>query len=144
MKTTKNESIKLVADAALLFESKVLLIQYTDTNKYDHQKGWFLPDDLINYNEHPDDAVVRIVKDQLGFDLNNAKIDHVESFTGGDGSWHLVFHYVKELDGLPSIVSNDNINKYEWFELDKLPSDDEIAHHGWAKYILGVILKKIK
>jgi hypothetical protein len=87
---------------------------------------------------------VRIVKDQLGLAIKDAKLDHIESFTGGDGSWHLIFHYVKELNENPKIIPNVNISKLEWFPLGNLPSDEEIAHHGWAKHILGVILSKIK
>ena len=34
---------KLIADVCLLNDSKVLLVKYSDTNKYDHQSGWFLP-----------------------------------------------------------------------------------------------------
>jgi len=33
----------LIADVALLAEGEVLLVRYKDVNKYDHQKGWFLP-----------------------------------------------------------------------------------------------------
>ena len=141
MKTTNNEAIKLVVDIALLFQNKVLLVKYTDTNKYDHQKGWFLPDDLINFNEHPEDAAKRIAIDQLGIPLEGQRLDYMESFTGGDKSWHLIFHYVSALKIIPAVSLNENVAKAEWFDLDKLPDDKEIAHHGWARYILEEIKK---
>ncbi len=141
MKTTNNEAIKLVADIALLFQNKVLLVKYTDTNKYDHQKGWFLPDDLINFDEHPEDAAKRIAKDQLSITIENPRLGFMESFIGGDKSWHLIFHYVSELENIPDMSPNDNITKAEWFSLNSLPDDKEIAHHGWARYILEEIKK---
>jgi len=144
LKTTNNEAIKLVADTALLFQNKVLLVRYTDTNKYDHQKGWFIPDDLINFDEHPEDAAKRIAKDQLGITPGNLRLDHMESFIGGDKSWHLIFHYVSMLNSIPDISANENIAKAEWFDMNSLPDDQEIAHHGWARYILNEINSKLK
>jgi len=144
LKFINNESVKLVADAALLSHNKVLLVKYTDTNKYDHQKGWFIPDDLINFDEHPEDAVKRIIKDQLGIELDSIRLNHMESFIGGDKSWHLIFHYVSVLDKIPDVSPNDNIAKVEWFDMHSLPDDGEIAHHGWAKFTLDDIMKKLK
>jgi len=41
----------LVADVALMTGRKVLLARYNDVNKYDHQEGWFIPDDALNHFE---------------------------------------------------------------------------------------------
>lgn len=142
MKTTKNEAVKLVADAALLYQNKVLLVKYTDTNKYDHQKGWFLPDDLLRFNEHPGDGIRRIVKEQTGIEVPGIKLDHIESFTGNDGSWHLVFHFAAVLDALPEFKTDSNISSCTWFDAENLPDEREIAHHGWAKYTIETILSK--
>ncbi|HEY3249768.1 MAG TPA: NUDIX hydrolase, partial [Ignavibacteria bacterium] len=93
---------------------------------------------------HPDDAVVRIAKEQTGIDIKDTRLDHIESFTGGDGSWHLIFHYACFPDKLPEINPSSDILTSSWFAVNALPSDEEIAHHGWAKYILGVIMEKIR
>ena len=144
MKFIKNEAIKLVADAALLFQNKVLLVKYKETNKYDHQKGWFLPDDQLQFNEHPDDGIQRIIGEQIGVDIPGLKLDHIESFTGNDGSWHLIFHYSAVLESLPEIKTDSNLSSYTWFELGNLPEDKEIAHHGWAGYTIKTILSNLK
>ncbi len=138
------KTVKLVADTALFFDNKVLLVKYKDTNKYDHQKGWFLPDDYFTEVEHPDDAASRILKEQAGLDNNNSSIDHFESFAGGDKTWHLIFHYKLFLDKEPNITPSDDIDKYEWFSLDSLPEDSELAHHGWAKFVIQKIMKNGK
>lgn len=138
------KTVKLVADTALFFDNKVLLVKYKDTNKYDHQKGWFLPDDYIAEAEHPDDTASRILKEQVGLDNNNSSIDHFESFTGGDKTWHLIFHYKLFLDKEPNITPSDDIDKYEWFSINSLPEDSELAHHGWAKFVIQKIMKNGK
>ena len=144
MKTKDNQSIKLVADSALIHGSQILLVTYKDTNKYDHQKGWFIPDDLVKFDEHPEDAARRILKEQVGYDAADLKLSHIESFIGGDTSWHLIFHYYFVVGSKPEIVIEENIDKHEWFDFSSLPDTKEIAHHGWAKFIIEEIRKNIK
>lgn len=144
MKTTDDQNIKLVADIALLHKDKVLLVTYKETNKYDHQKGWFLPDDLVNFNEHPEDAARRIANEQLGYITANLTLGFMESFIGNDGTWHLIFHYYQTIDALPKIFPNENLQNNEWFEYYNLPNEKEIAHHGWAKYIVEKIIALVK
>ena len=138
------KSVKLVADTALFYNNKVLLVKYKDTSKYDHQKGWFLPDDYIAEVEHPDDTATRILKEQVGLDNNNSNIDHFESFTGNDKTWHLVFHYRLFLDKEPVLTPSADIDKYEWFKVNSLPADSELAHHGWARFVIQEIMKNGK
>lgn len=126
----------LIADIALLAEGKVLLVRYKDVNKYDHQKGWFLPDDALLHLEHPDQCAQRILKEQLAFDAASPSLHYIESFMGNDESWHLVFHYKSELPKIPTLLPAADIEKAEWFDLKNLPSPSEIAHHGWALGIL--------
>ena len=61
MITTEEKKVKIIADVTLLQEGKVLMVKYSDKNKYDHQSGWFLPDDLVSHGEHPEDAASRIL-----------------------------------------------------------------------------------
>jgi len=140
MKTTDDKNIKLVADVALVNANKVLLVKYKDSNKYDHQKGWFLPDDLVAFNEHPQDTARRILSEQCGYITANLKLDHIESFVGNDGSWHLVFHYYQGIDALPKIYPSGDVDEHEWFDFYKLPAESEIAHHGWAKNTIEKIV----
>jgi ADP-ribose pyrophosphatase YjhB (NUDIX family) len=138
------KNVKLVLDVALFYNDKCLLVKYKDTNKYDHQKGWFLPDDYFADGEHPDETAERILKEQLGLDNKNASIDHFESFIGNDKSWHLIFHYKLALDEEPKLKPSADIDNFEWFGIDILPPDSEIAHKGWAKYVIQEILNMRK
>src|SRR5207245_5394332 len=72
----------LVADVALFAEDQVLLVRYRDMAKYDNESGWFLPDDELNYLEHPERAGTRILKEQLGLPGLKPRLDHIESFKG--------------------------------------------------------------
>jgi ADP-ribose pyrophosphatase YjhB (NUDIX family) len=136
METTNKGKVKLVVDCALFCGNEVLLVKYSDTNKYDHQSGWFIPDDLVTQGEHPEDEAVRILKEQLGFETGDLALGFIESFTGGDRSWHLVFHYKKILDSKPDLTPSPDIAGMEWFNVKNLPDKKDIAHNGWAKYTI--------
>ncbi len=88
---------KLVADVAVFAEGDVLLVKYKDSNKYDHQKGWFLPDDLLKEFEHPDEAAKRILHEQLKIRDVEVSLHSIESFKGNDSSWHMAFHFMLEI-----------------------------------------------
>ena len=130
---------KLIADVALFTDNEVLLLKYKDENKYDHQKGWFLPDDLLQEFEHPDEAADRILLEQLNLSNINPSLDHIESFKGKDSSWHLVFHYKAEINNYTDIVKSDEIAEFDWFDLSELPEKKEVAHNGWALYTIKAI-----
>ena len=132
---------KLIADVSLFTKKNILLIKYNDANKYDHQSGWFLPDDLLLDFEHPEDAAVRILKEQLNLSEIIPVLNHVESFKGNDSSWHLVFHYKAELSAIPEINFSEDVNSIQWFEINKLPEKNDVAHHGWALYTIDEIIK---
>lgn len=170
---SQKKPVKLICDVALLLRDKyaddndpvlkTLLVKYTDTNKYDLQKGWFIPDDAIVNEEHPDDAAVRILKEQLGVEGFEPVLGFIESFTGGDKSWHLVFHYYilidehvkianEKLKGISdhvikmkTVILNPvaDIAETKWFPVNALPERKEIAHGGWAMFTIEEILNKI-
>jgi ADP-ribose pyrophosphatase YjhB (NUDIX family) len=130
---------KLIADIALFCDGAVLLACYADANRYDHQAGWFLTDDLLGEREHPDDAARRIAREQLGLSVLDLKLDHVESFTGHDGIWHLVFHYRAQADTAPGLRPSGDLAAAGWFPLAALPARADVAHHGWALDVLGAM-----
>jgi ADP-ribose pyrophosphatase YjhB (NUDIX family) len=133
---------KLVVDVAPLAHDRVVMTRYRDTSKYDGQAGWFLPDDLLEHGEHPDDGATRVLRDQLGWAQTEPRLAQIESFGGGKGAWHLVFHYLFELPEPRPIASGENVAAAEWFDLHTLPKRAEIAHHGWCADTLQAILPR--
>ncbi len=128
----------------LLCNDKFLLVKYKDLNKYEHQRGWFLPDDALQHGEAPGEAAFRILHEQLGCrEITSAVLDNVESFTGGDKSWHLVFHYLCVLTVIPDTHISEEIAEEKWFNFNEMPDEKEIAHHGWAKNTIDKIITKL-
>lgn len=125
-------NVKLIADLTIFSRGSVLLVRYSDSNAYDHQTGWFLPDDLVSQMEHPRDAARRIASDQLGIQVGDVELADLESFTGNDGSWHLAFHYRIALDETPPLTPSEDIADVKWFGRENLPPRSEVAHGGWA------------
>ena len=134
---------RLVADVAALADGKVLLVRYKDARKYDGQKGWFLPDDFLNYEEHPRDAAVRILREQAGIAVDAPELRYIESFGGGpSGAWHLIFHHAVAMPSPPLVRPGANVAAAEWFPVGGLPPKKEIAHGGWAADVLAEILRR--
>ena len=131
---------KLITDVTVLHNDKILLVKYKDVNKYDHQRGWFLPDGELNEFEAPDDSAKRILKEQIGVSDANVKISFVESFEGNDKSWHLVFHYETTLPSPPEINASADIETFKWFDIKSLPDKKDVAHIGWALYTIQSII----
>ena len=128
---------RLVADVAARSEGKVLFVKYKDVSKYDGQRGWFLPDDFLNWEEHPREAARRILREQAGIATKVETLSHIESFAGGaGGAWHLIFHYTTELPGASKPIAGSNVADAKWFPLSKLPPRKDVSHGGWALDVL--------
>jgi ADP-ribose pyrophosphatase YjhB (NUDIX family) len=130
----------IIADCAVLSGERTLLVRYADVNAYDHQAGWFVPDDEVRHLEHPEVSARRILREQVGLEVANVRLSHVESFKGNNRTWHLVFHYVADLDEPPALAPSPDVSAAEWFALDQLPPASEVAHHGWALRILRAVV----
>ena len=132
--------LKLVADVAMFSEDRVLLVKYKNTHKYDQQAGWFLPDDYLRRLEHPEDAALRILKEQVGLDTVRVDLRFIESFEGNQ-AWHLVFHFGAMLPDGSSPTPGTNTAAMEWFSMDHLPDRVDVAHQGWALDVLASLAK---
>jgi len=130
---------RLVADVALFAGNRVLLVKYKDVSRYDGQRGWFLPDDFLQFGEHPEAAGKRIAKEQTGLDLREVRLGHIESF--GNGAWHLVFHFRADVKKAHAVPIAGNVAAAEWFDLKKLPDSAMVAHNGWALDVLRDLTK---
>src|SRR5438552_1723552 len=86
----------LVAHVAALHHSSALLVKYRAGP--DDQEGWFLPNDDLHHLEHPEQAAMRILKEQAGIDDSTLKLAEIESFMGNNQTWHLIFDYLARED----------------------------------------------
>jgi ADP-ribose pyrophosphatase YjhB (NUDIX family) len=140
MGETEVKGYTLITDVAVIASGSVLFVKYADPGAYDGQSGWFLPDSALKYLEHPDNAIKRTLKEQVELDAVDPTLDHIESFRGNDGSWHLSFHYKVVLDDKPKTRPTRLIRAAEWFPLNALPTKEEVAHHGWSLNTLKKML----
>ena len=124
--------IKPIATATVVAQQHVILVKYNGMP--DHQRGWFLPHDLLNLLEHPTGAAARALREQLGIELTSPALalKDVESFKGRDGTWHMSFHHVARLPARVELNPSADISAARWFALDGLPKREEVSHHGWA------------
>jgi ADP-ribose pyrophosphatase YjhB (NUDIX family) len=118
----------------------VLLVKYRDMP--DHQSGWFVPHVLLNEKEHPEDAARRTLAQQLSIGGAKLQFSHFESFTGHDGTWHLIFHFKSWQIGRELPHKSGTIADAAWFKKDALPPTKDIAHHGWAADIVERCLEQ--
>ncbi len=123
----------LVSHIAVLHHSSALLVKYEVG--HDQQPGWFLPNDGLHDLEHPEQAAKRVLKEHVGITDATLKLVEVESFSGNDGSWHLIFDYLA-FPRTVKISLGPMVSEAKWFEITELPKDDEFAHHGWGKSVL--------
>jgi ADP-ribose pyrophosphatase YjhB (NUDIX family) len=127
----------LIASAALFVEDKVALVKYRDPEQWDGEQGWFLPNDGLNFLEHPQAGATRILRNQLGFGTSKRpKLAHFESFKGNRGSWHLSWHYRFDSPSPPKVKPGEVVAEVRWFSMRELPPMPAVAHHGWALQIL--------
>ncbi|MBM3601196.1 MAG: NUDIX domain-containing protein [Alphaproteobacteria bacterium] len=125
---------KMIVGLIVRSVDTILFVRYASAR--DGQTGWFLPDDLINEFEHPDDAARRVLGTKLGLGEVAPKLNHIESFKGRDQSWHLAFHYLAHVERPEHVTLSADLAEMRWFALGKLPPRADIAHHGWALSVL--------
>jgi ADP-ribose pyrophosphatase YjhB (NUDIX family) len=80
---------------------------------------WTFPSSIINFGEHPESAIKRIVNEQLGAEPKNVRLLEVESF--GDKHWDLCFIYEVSIDSVGKV--SQDIEKAEYFDREKLPPE---------------------
>ncbi len=123
----------IVSHVAVLHHSSALLVKYE--GMVDQQSGWFLPNDDLHHVEHPEAAVRRILRDQVGIGTATLKLVDIESFIGNNKTWHLIFDYLAFPLSL-IVTKGKGVAEAKWFEIDKLPAVEEFAHNGWGRAVL--------
>ena len=72
----------------------------------------------------------------MGIEDATIKLVEIESFVGNNETWHLIFDYLA-FPRTMKVSTGSLVAEARWFEIDKLPSAEEFAHHGWGKSILS-------
>ena len=130
----------LIVHVAVVRNKSGLLVKYKDSSAFDGQSGWFLPNDELKHIEHPDTAAKRVLKEQVGIENAILTLSQIESFSGNDGSWHLIFDYLATPSS-DEIMKGSNVSLAQWCRIKELPNAEEFAHHGWGRGVLRKLAK---
>jgi ADP-ribose pyrophosphatase YjhB (NUDIX family) len=85
---------------------------------------WIIPSSLINYGEHPQDAIKRIIKGLLGAKSSNETLLDIQSY--GTKHWDLCLIYEIETPAIGPLPQDVEATGY--FELSNLPVDTKDDH----------------
>ncbi len=119
----QSEEVMHVSSFAITKRGKDLLLVKRIRPEFTAGK-WTLPSSVVNFGEHPESAIKRIVKEQLGAEPKNVKLLDIQSF--GDKHWDLCFIYEVSIDSVGKV--SQDIEKAEYFDSGKLPPEFRADH----------------
>ncbi len=120
----QSEEMMHVSSFAIIKQGNKLLLAKRIRPEFTANK-WTLPSSLINFGEHPEQAIKRIVKEQVGAEPKNVELIDVQSY--GDKHWDLCFVYEVSIDGTGKLSAD--VEKVEYFEKGKLPPEFRADHN---------------
>jgi ADP-ribose pyrophosphatase YjhB (NUDIX family) len=85
---------------------------------------WLFPSAIVNFGEHPEAAIKRILREQVGAEAKNVRLVDFQSW--GDKHWDICLVYEVSIDG-PGKLHAD-IEKAEYFDRSKLPAETRSDH----------------
>lgn len=120
----QSEEMVHISSFAIIRQGNKLLLAKRIRPEFTANK-WTLPSSLINFGEHPESAVKRIVREQLGVEPKSVKLLDTQSY--GDKHWDLCFVYDVSIDGLGKI--SQDIERAEYFEKGNFPPEFRADHN---------------
>ena len=89
---------------------------------------WVLPGGFVDYDEEPDEAAIREVKEEIGVKVQIESVISAYRIGNDPRGVHIDIVYVGRAEGTPKLDAKD-FTEYRYFPPDKLP--DKIAYkHG--------------
>jgi ADP-ribose pyrophosphatase YjhB (NUDIX family) len=105
----------------------LLGLRNSDETKADselHEEGtWTMPGGNIEYGETFEEAGIREAKEETGIDLEDLEVICVQTDKNEYAHYMSVGMVAHKFSGTPQAIEPDEIVKWEWFDLDKLPSN---------------------
>lgn len=109
------------ANAVIVEEGKVLLVK---RNREPYQGTWQFPAGFIDYGEHPEDTIVREVKEEVGLEVTGMSLIEMLQATDDPRSpGHFAFFYkVTVKKGTATNFDQNENSQIAWFDLTRLPT----------------------
>jgi len=119
----QSEEVMHVSSFAIIKKENELLLVKRIRPEFSAGK-WLFPSAIINFGEHPESAIKRIVKEQIGAEPKNVRLVDVQSY--GDKHWDMCFVYEASIDSVGKL--SQDIEKAEYFDRGKLPPEFRSDH----------------
>lgn len=120
---------KILVTAIIIKDEKILMQKRTD-DLGSHKDKWTTPSGFVETNEHPEEAIVREVKEELNIDIKiKSVIPAIDSFPNHKDKFHMIYiaYECEVINGEASNTDEDgDISDIEWVPLDQLGDLDTI------------------
>jgi len=113
----------------ILKKNKVLLgKRHSDPRKADSElhgeKSWTMPGGKLDFREKLEEAACRELFEETGVKINENKLKmiSVTNDIAEDAHFVTIGFLCNDFPGEPQVMEPNEITKWKWFDLDKLPS----------------------
>lgn len=120
---------QIVLVSAIIIENGKVLLQKRIDSQDTHNDKWTTPSGKLELNEHPDDAIIREVKEELNIDVEIVSfVPRVDSFPNIKNKYHIVYlsYLCRIKNGTPINNDKEEISEIKWFDLIELDKIDLI------------------
>lgn len=124
---TDEGTLKLIVYLGVRREGRLLLVEYEVPPNPD-KPGWWIPAPELAFGGDPSELAAAEAA-RLGFAGATPRLIDVESFTLGEGHWHVLLHYL--LDVATNPAPGPYIRRWQWCGSAELPDAASFAHRRW-------------
>lgn len=123
---TYYEALRTTATALIIRDGKALLVKRGINPEKD---TWDLPGGFVRPDEHPEQAVIRELQEELGVNIRIQSLYFVNS--PGEYVYKNIMSYTCDhlyLCTLESeeLAANDDVAEFRWFSRDELPPNEQV------------------
>ena len=117
-----NKTPGINVDILVVRDGQILLGLMTDQWKYEGQQVYGVPGREIHFGEKMGETIKRNIQEEFDCDVTTYEIISVNA------NYALGNHFVgigatAEIDGEPKVLLGDDWVKWEWFAVDKIPTN---------------------
>ena len=134
---TRDGLLKLIVYVGLRRDGRLLVVDY-EVPPNPEKKGWWIPAPEVAYGEDPLERAGKVAREFGYEDASGLRLMEVESFTMGEGNWHVIVHYVIDVDRDPS--PGPDIRRWQWLAPGASPGPEGFAHRRWEEGLAGRML----
>lgn len=127
IRTTQKKFTASVAVIVTNADGKVLLLEHI----LRPASGWGIPGGFIEYDEQPDAAARRELREETGLELENLKMIRVRVLNRR----HIEMLFRAESDGTAEVLSRE-IKGFGWFAIDEMPGQMSGEQKATVKKVL--------